>query len=212
MRIALFGSTGSLGKKIIKEALSRGIQINALARSPEKLASYEDKITIITGDYFNLEDQDKTLMNADVVISAIGPPTGTKNSPHAHLYAESMQTLLELMTEKGLKRLINVSGASATFNGEKIKFPRKVMRFIMRLTLPQMVQIKDFELEVLQKSSLIFTAIRPPMIVENLKGQFYASNEKVPNMKVDNNQLASFILDIMDDTTWYRKMPFVGTK
>lgn len=212
MKIALFGVTGPLGKKIIEEALSRGIQINALARSPEKLAPYENQITIITGDYFSLEDQEKTLIGADVVISAIGPPTGTKNSPNSQLYVESMQTLLELMKERGMKRFISVSGASATVKGEKMTLSRKVMRFIMRLTLPKMIQIKDSELKVLKRSPLIFTAIRPPMIVDNLKGQLHISNEKVPSMKVDSSQLASFILDIIDDAAWYRKMPFAGTK
>ena len=47
MKIAIFGSTGFVGKVLIKKAIAAGYQVKTLARNPEKLKEIKDKIEII---------------------------------------------------------------------------------------------------------------------------------------------------------------------
>ena len=54
MRIVLLGATGFVGMEVLKQALARNIQVTAIVRTPAKLASYQDKVTIVNGDYFDL--------------------------------------------------------------------------------------------------------------------------------------------------------------
>jgi uncharacterized protein YbjT (DUF2867 family) len=49
MKITILGSTGFVGRVLIKKAIASGYQVKTLARNPEKLEEIKDKIEIITG-------------------------------------------------------------------------------------------------------------------------------------------------------------------
>jgi len=38
MKITIFGATGGTGKELVKQAIERGHEINALVRDPQKLS------------------------------------------------------------------------------------------------------------------------------------------------------------------------------
>ena len=42
MRVVLYGATGMIGSRILKELLSRGHTVTAVARDPSKLAGAEE--------------------------------------------------------------------------------------------------------------------------------------------------------------------------
>ena len=52
MKITILGSTGFVGKVLIKKAIAEGYQVKTLARNPEKLEEIKDKIEIIKGSVF----------------------------------------------------------------------------------------------------------------------------------------------------------------
>jgi len=60
MKIAIFGSTGFLGKMLLEMALDKGYQVKTLVRNPDKLGELRDRVKFIQGDIFN-EKTKKTL-------------------------------------------------------------------------------------------------------------------------------------------------------
>ena len=50
MKIALYGATGTVGQRILTEALSRGHDVTAIVRDPLRLAVSDAKLTVKTGD------------------------------------------------------------------------------------------------------------------------------------------------------------------
>jgi len=48
MRVVLFGATGMIGSRILQELLSRGHQVTAVVRNPEKVAA--GSATVVKGD------------------------------------------------------------------------------------------------------------------------------------------------------------------
>lgn len=52
MKITILGSTGFVGKVLIKKAIAAGYQVKTLARNPGKLIEIKDKIEIINGSVF----------------------------------------------------------------------------------------------------------------------------------------------------------------
>ena len=211
MKIAVFGATGLLGRYIVQEALKRNIEVRVLVRTPSKLGGLLSGVDVVEGDYFNPDDQAKTLEGVNFVVSTIGPPPVRTGSPMAEVYGQAMQSLVDAMKAKGLSRLVNVAGASAAVDGEKIQFSRKLIRWIMRLTVPVMTPAKELEISVLRASGLTHTTVRPPMIAEGVRGDLKASVSAPQGMKVDAQQLAAFMLDTLKSPEWYGKLPFVAT-
>jgi putative NADH-flavin reductase len=52
MKITILGSTGFVGKVLIKKAIAAEYQVKTLARNPEKLEEIKDKIEIVEGSVF----------------------------------------------------------------------------------------------------------------------------------------------------------------
>ena len=52
MRILLLGATGRTGKLVLEKALSKGYQVNCLARNSERIEKHE-KLTVFDGNVNN---------------------------------------------------------------------------------------------------------------------------------------------------------------
>jgi hypothetical protein len=73
MKIALYGATGRAGSRILRELLSRGHEVVAVTRHPEKLTPAAG-LTVQQGDLSSVDAIAKTIDGAEVVVSAYGPP------------------------------------------------------------------------------------------------------------------------------------------
>lgn len=73
MKIVLYGATGRVGSRILKELLGRGVEVVAVARHPDKL-SRAAGLTVQQGDLSSVDAIAKTIDGAEVVVSAYGPP------------------------------------------------------------------------------------------------------------------------------------------
>jgi len=77
MKIALIGATGSVGTRLLAEALRRGYQVTAIVRDPAKLSSREG-LTVIRGDAAQEGALAALLKGHDAVLSAYN---GRRGSP-----------------------------------------------------------------------------------------------------------------------------------
>lgn len=81
MKIAVFGSTGNIGKLLVEQALSEGYGVVAYARNPSKLKIMHDRLTIVQGELSDEMEIEQAVNDVDVVISAMGPTCNTKGNP-----------------------------------------------------------------------------------------------------------------------------------
>ncbi|NOI80741.1 NAD(P)H-binding protein [Vibrio tubiashii] len=211
MKIAVFGATGSLGKQIVVKAIEQGISVKVLVRNEAKLGELASHLEVVTGDYFDSRAQAETLKGVDAVVSTIGPPPIRKGSPSAQKYGDAMVSLVKSMDMQGINRIVNVAGASASFDGESISLLRKIMRLMMSWMVPEITPAKELEIGVLRKSSINYTTVRPPVIADKVEGSLKLSDSKTQGMKVDVSQLAEFMLASIGNSDWHRRLPFVAT-
>jgi len=70
VKIAIFGSTGTTGKELIKQALNLGFFVTAYARKPQKLSELaNDNLIIVQGELDDKNIIAKVINDTDVVIS-----------------------------------------------------------------------------------------------------------------------------------------------
>lgn len=114
MRIAIFAAAGSIGSRILNEALKRGHKVTAIVRHPEKLKTRHPNLTIEKGDVLDENGIATLVKGYDVVVSAYGP--GFANPPDFPLFSKAAQSLINGTKRAGVKRLINVGGAGSLHN------------------------------------------------------------------------------------------------
>lgn len=100
MKIALIGATGFIGSRLLAELTSRGHQVTALVRNPEKVPQGAG-VTAKTGDVYDKDGLAALLAGHDAVISAV------------HFSASDPATLLAAVKQSGVKRYLVVGGAGS---------------------------------------------------------------------------------------------------
>jgi putative NADH-flavin reductase len=108
MRIALIGANGTVGQRILQEALTRGHQVAAIVRDPSRITNKNDNLCIVTGDILDEGSISKAIAGYDVVISAYGPPHGQEETMKT-----VTQALIDAVKEARVKRLLIVGGAGS---------------------------------------------------------------------------------------------------
>jgi putative NADH-flavin reductase len=108
MKIALFGATGTIGRRILREALGRGHTVTAIARDPSRVTERADGLTAVAGDIHDPVSVAATTAGHDAVVSAFGPSGGEGDGA----VAKAARSLIAGL-QAGPKRLVFVGGAGS---------------------------------------------------------------------------------------------------
>ncbi len=108
MKIALFGATGTIGQRILRELLRRGHKVTALVRDPSRLASHSGDLSVAEADILDAGTVAAAVAGHDAVVSAYAPP-----SDNPSVLAHATRALIAGLTEAGVLRLVFVGGAGS---------------------------------------------------------------------------------------------------
>ncbi|MGD8191756.1 NAD(P)-dependent oxidoreductase [Brevibacillus ginsengisoli] len=110
MKIGIIGASGKAGNLILKEAVSRGLEVTAIVRNAAKIT--EANVRILEKDIFQLTSSD--LEGLDVVVNAFSSPAGEE-----HQHVEAGRVLIEALKNAPHTKLIVVGGAGSLFVDEE---------------------------------------------------------------------------------------------
>jgi uncharacterized protein len=106
MKVVLYGASGMIGSRILRELLRRGHQVTAVVRDPSRITA--PGVRALKGDVTDAANVAQTARGADAVISAYAPPKGDEPVFSAAIYA-----LLDGLGEAGVRKLLVVGGAGS---------------------------------------------------------------------------------------------------
>ncbi len=106
MKIVVFGATGKVGSRTVKEALSRNHEVTAVVRNAIQIHNIPDGAKVELGDAKNADDVERISRGHDLAINATRPPTGQEEEVTA-----VTQGLLDGLARTGV-RLLVVGGAA----------------------------------------------------------------------------------------------------
>ena len=130
MQITILGSTGQVGKAVIKEALKLGYQVKVLARDPEKLGELKEKVKIVKGDLLDELSVERAFEGSEAIINVSG---AVKEPDQLQKFQKIAKILIDKMKQQGITRLINISLAVISLPQEKLDFKRKALRVLVNL-------------------------------------------------------------------------------
>jgi uncharacterized protein len=109
VKIVLLGATGFVGSALLVEALSRGEEVTAIVRHPEKLVS-QHNLVAKTGDVYDSSHLATLILGNDALISAFNP--GWKNPNLNDDQVRGTTCIIDAVKTAGIKRILWVGGAS----------------------------------------------------------------------------------------------------
>ena len=105
MKLALFGASGMIGSRILREAVRRGHAVTAVVREPRRFPAPTGRVIVIKGDVVDPGNVAAAVTGHDAVLSAVGPGP--------EVLAAAPRSLIEGLTRAGVKRLVVVGGAGS---------------------------------------------------------------------------------------------------
>ncbi len=208
-KIALFGASGQTGQHFLTEALEKGYEVKALARNPQKISQKNMKLEVVKGDVLNIQDVRQVVEGCDIVVSLFGH---VKGSPE-WLQTDGTKNIVQSMKEKNVERIISLSGGGLPFpEKDEPKFADKLIRTIMKIAVPKVLNDAIKHHEVLKKSGLTWTIVRGPRLTNDPKVGTYRVGWVGVNTstKISRADLADFIVSLIEDEKFMYQMPFVS--
>jgi uncharacterized protein YbjT (DUF2867 family) len=206
-KIAVFGGTGRTGQHVLRKAIEQGYEVKALARNPQKSSFDHPNVEWIKGDVLDAQTVAATIADTDGVVSVFGH---AKNSPK-DVQERGTKHIVESMKANNVRRIISLSGGGLPHPKDNPGFADHLIRGIMRLTVPAMLNDASAHAEVLEKSGLNWTIARGPRLTDEPEKKDYVVSwvGEGRSTKLSRADLADFILKTLPTDEHLKSMPFI---
>lgn len=208
MKLTIFGATGRAGQHLVEQALARGHQVTAFARSPQKLAAYGDRIHIVEGDVQDPAAVEQAVAGADAVVSVLGP---TQNTPDYQV-TRGTGHILEAMKEQDVRRLIISAGAGVGVPQDEPKLFNKLINVLLKLVSRHVYEDMKRTVDTVRSADVDWTIVRVPMLTdEPAKGDVKAGYVgKGMGPRITRADMASFMLDQVESEAYLHQAPAIS--
>jgi putative NADH-flavin reductase len=203
MNIIVFGSTGSVGRKVIHQSLEDGHKVTAFARSPAKVGMEHPNLNVVRGDVLKADEVEKAVAGHDAVICVLG--AGRKGE----VRAPGTRNIVSAMKRSGVSRLICQSSLGVGDSRGNLTFFWKYIMFGLLLR-PAYLDHERQERYV-KESGLDWVIVRPAAFTDGRRtGQYlhgFSATDKTPTLKISRADVADFILKQLFDNNYLHKSP-----
>jgi putative NADH-flavin reductase len=194
MKLVVLGATGGIGLEIVKQAVKRGHAVTAFVRSPERLEEFRDRINIVRGSLLNSDELGHVLEEQDAVLSAFGPRDPKANGNLLQSFANALTCA---MLHSATQRVIVVSVA---FLFKDMIIPPAYL--VGRLFFGHHVADATAMEEIVRKSGLDWTIVRPPQLTDKPRTGAYRIREgHLPRFgfKISRADVADYMIKAVEN-------------
>jgi len=203
MKLVVFGSTGSIGRELLKQALEQGHTVTAFARDPAKFDIKHTNLQVIQGDAMDLASVEKAVQNQEVVLCSLG--AGRKDT----VRSEGTRNIISAMEKVGVRRFICQSTLGVGDSRGNLNIFWKYIMF--GLLLRPMYADHVSQENYVRQSRLDWTIVRPGAFTDGERtGQYrhgFPGTDKTTKLKISRADVADFMLKQLIDDTYLHKTP-----
>jgi len=203
MKVAIFGSTGSVGRHLVEQALEQEHTVTAFARNPAKLDIEHPNLTAVQGDALDPASVEKAVDGQDAVLCALG--AGAKGE----IRTEGTRNIVRAMEKGGVSRLICLSSLGVGDSRESLNFFWKHVMFglLLRGAYADHVSQENS----VKESRLNWTLVRPAAFTDgDHTGEYrhgFPGTDKTIKAKISRADVADFMLKQLTAQTYLKKTP-----
>jgi putative NADH-flavin reductase len=208
VRVLIIGASKGIGFETARQALARGHQVRAFARSAAGIGFSNQNLEKVCGDALVRNDIVAALNDVDVVIQTLGVSLGDLFRP-VSLFSDATRVLVSAMERQGVKRLICVTGFGAGDSRDSISCLQRVpFQFVFGRAYCD----KDLQERLIKDSSLDWTIVRPGVLTSGKRTGLYKILDEPAqwrNGMVSRSDVADFLVRQIEDNSHLRKTPIL---
>ena len=203
MKVIVIGSTGTIGRQLVAQALEKGYRVTAFARDPSKLAQDHQNLEVVAGDVMDVRSLERVLPGHDAVLCALG--AGSKGG----VRTTGTDNVIQAMKQSGVRRLVCLSSLGVGESRGNLNFFWKHIMFglLLRRALADHVTQEQLIVE----SGLDWTIVRPGAFTDGEKtGKYrhgFAPTARGLKLKVSRADVAHFILERLQNDKYLAMTP-----
>lgn len=191
MKLAIVGATGPTGRELVQQALAAGHVVTAGVRSP-KTANLPTNVRLVEADVTRASSLIPLVTGQDAVLCALGSKLSRKPTT---LLSGGTKNLVGAMTSAGVRRLMCITGIGAGDSKGHGGFLYD--HIIQPLLLSEIYKDKTRQEEVIRRSGLDWTIVRPAMLTNGpATGKFreIIDISGVTAKKISRSDVAAYVL------------------
>ena len=203
MKLAIFGSTGTIGLQIVTQALENGHIVTVFVREPSKLNTRHANLNVIKGDVMDSASVEKAVMGQDAVLCALG--AGSKGA----VRSAGTRNIIRAMEKAGVNRFICLSTLGVGDSWGNLSFFWKYVMFsgLLRQAYADHVRQEDH----VKQSHLDWTIVRSGAFTNGVRtGEYrhgFPGTDKPRKLEISRADVADFMLKQLADETYIHKTP-----
>lgn len=206
MRVLVIGASKGIGLETTRQALAAGYDVRALARSATSINLSEAKLEKMPGNAVNQQDVEAALARVDVVIVTLGVGLGDLFKP-VHLFSEATRVLIAAMKDKGVSRLICITGFGA---GDSQASIAPFQRIPFKIVFGRAYDDKSRQEKLIKESGLDWTIARPGVLLNGPRTGRYKvlrNPSEWRNGIVARANVADFLVKQIEDRSFIGAAP-----
>ena len=211
-RVLVMGGSSGIGLETVKALLDRDHDVIAFSRGAKNLRLDHARLVRISGDATNTAEVRNAVHDADVVIQALGVPVSLKllTGP-IDLFSSATRTLIPIMEEMDIKRLIAVTGFGAGNSNEAINC---IQRIPFNFIFGHAYRDKSAQETLIKESTLNWTIVRPGVLTNQSLGRSYKVRLKRSEWRngiISRAAVADYIAAAVDDDATIGEEPVLAS-
>jgi putative NADH-flavin reductase len=209
VKLLVIGATGVIGSAVVQAGLHAGHDVTVLVRSPEKLGDLAPRLRVVVGDVTDAEAVARAVAEQDAIISALG---SSPDRAQLEVPATAARHVLAAMERHGVRRFVGLARGAVKVAGERKPISRRIASTIVRLLARNVVDAKQREYEVVSASSLDWTMVRPPRVVEGPATGRVEIGTELHGFRLTSGDLVSAMVDLAGSSSWMREAPYLSER
>ena len=203
--VLVLGATGRVGSIIVDMLAHKNYEVRAFVHGEPR--ERIERVTYLRGDVADSASLERALEDVDVVVSALGS-WGTKDK---NTLTVAMRNIIPLLEQKGIKRIVSLTGADASAPGQELSLFQKASHLLFSMIASKILKDGEQHITILSESALDWTAVRSPVM--NEKGSYeYALSEKYPMPwhTIRRGAVARSMVHLIESGDFVRQAPYLS--
>lgn len=207
MKLFILGASGGVGAHLVRQAAARGHHVTAQTRAASNVPAAVS-VRVVTGSPTDPAFLTDGIAGHDGVVFAIG----LRGFGRTTLFSDATRAVVTAMAATGVRRLVAITGVGA--GQSKGHGGWLYNHVVYPLFTRNRYDDKDRQEAIIETSDLDWTIVRPaPFSSRPATSLLQVVTEIPPDLQlrsVTREEVATFVLDALDDGRFVRQKPFIG--
>ena len=209
MRLLIVGATGGTGRELVRQALERGHDVRAFARSPSRFDMKHERLAVVRGDVLDSASVEEAVRGQDAVLCALGHKRWFYPT---RILSEGTRNFIRAMEKESVRRFVCETslGVGDSWGRMGLYYTLFVGVFI----LPFYFFDKARQERVIRNSSLDWVIVRPGALTNGPKRGVYRQGPDVGHwlwtVRISRADVADFMLNQVTGDAYLRQSPGVS--